>query len=143
MMGFAQADLSAVATKTSSALTCFTKDVISPLQETPCINCGRCVSACPARLVPSHLADMAARKQYDKFEEHYGLECVNCGSCSWTCPAKRPLAALINTGRMTVLGMKRAAAAKAAAEKKAAEEKAAAQAAKAGGAPAAGAEKKG
>ncbi len=109
MMGFAQSDFSGVVTKTSSALTAFRYDLVSRYQETACINCGRCVDACPARLVPSHLADMVQKKQLEKFEENYGLECVNCGSCSWSCPAGRPLAALVNEGRQTILAARRKA----------------------------------
>jgi electron transport complex protein RnfC len=109
MMGFAQSDFSQVVTKTSSALTAFRYDLVSRYKETACINCGRCVDACPARLVPSHLADMVQKKQMEKFEENYGLECVNCGSCSWSCPAGRPLAALVNQGRQTILAARRKA----------------------------------
>ena len=109
MMGFAQSDFSGVVTKTSSALTAFRYDLVSRLEETACINCGRCVDACPAHLVPSHLADMARKMELEKFEEHYGMECVNCGSCSWSCPAGRPLAALVNQGRQTLLAARRKA----------------------------------
>jgi len=109
MMGFAQADLDLPATKTSSAVTAFSYDIVSREKETPCINCGRCVDACPARLVPSHLAAMVEKQRLEQFEENYGLECVNCGSCSWSCPAKRPLAALIFQGRQTILARKRKA----------------------------------
>ena len=109
MMGFAQSDFTGVVTKTSSALTAFRYDLVSRYEETACINCGRCVDACPARLVPSHLADMVRKKQMEKFEENYGLECVNCGSCSWSCPAGRPLAALVNQGRQAILAARRKA----------------------------------
>ena len=109
MMGFAQGSMDSVTTKTSSALTAFTYDLVSREKETPCINCGRCADACPAHLVPSHLAGMVERHQLDQFEENYGMECVNCGSCSWSCPAKRPLAALITQGRQTILARKRKA----------------------------------
>ena len=109
MMGFAQSDYTGVVTKTSSALTAFRYDLVSRIQESACINCGRCVDACPARLVPSHLADMAKNMELEKFEENYGLECVNCGSCSWSCPAGRPLAALVNQGRQLLLAQRRKA----------------------------------
>ena len=109
MMGFAQGGMDSVTTKTSSALTAFSLDIVSREKETPCINCGRCADACPAHLVPSHLAGMVERHELDLFEENYGMECVNCGSCSWSCPAKRPLAALITQGRQTVLASKRKA----------------------------------
>ena len=39
-------------TKNSSSLTCFTVDEVEKYKETPCIRCGRCVSACPEFLVP-------------------------------------------------------------------------------------------
>lgn len=109
MMGFAQGGLDSPATKTSSALTAFLYDLISREKETPCINCGRCADACPAHLVPSHLAKMVEKNRLEQFEDNYGLECVNCGSCSWSCPAKRPLAALIFQGRQSVLAGKRKA----------------------------------
>lgn len=109
MMGFAQSDFSGVVTKTSSAITAFRYDLVSRIPQTACINCGRCVDACPAHLVPSHLADMSQKMELEKFEENYGLECVNCGSCSWSCPAGRPLAALVNQGRQTILAARRKA----------------------------------
>ena len=109
MMGFAQADTEGVSTKTSSAITALCYDIISREPETQCMNCGRCADACPARLVPSHLAHMVEKRRLDQFEENYGMECVNCGSCSWSCPARRPLAALISQGRQTLLAQKRKA----------------------------------
>ena len=109
MMGFAQADMEGVSTKTSSAITALCYDVVSREPETPCINCGRCADACPARLVPSHLASMVEKHRLEQFEENYGMECINCGSCSWSCPARRPLAALIFQGRQTLLAQKRKA----------------------------------
>lgn len=109
MMGFAQSDFTGVVTKTSSALTAFKYDLVSRIEETACINCGRCVDACPARLVPSHLADMAKKMELEKFEENFGLECVNCGSCSFSCPAGRPLAAMVNQGRQMILAARRKA----------------------------------
>ena len=52
MMGFAMFDYHVPVVKTSSAMLCMTEDDISEKEPTACINCGRCVNACPARLVP-------------------------------------------------------------------------------------------
>ena len=107
MMGFALADLDVPVTKTSGALTCFLKDEVSRVHETACISCGRCLNVCPARLMPTKLAELAEAGDEEGFESFDGLECVNCGSCSYTCPAKRPLAANINMMRQRVIANKR------------------------------------
>ena len=91
MMGFAMFDYHVPVVKTSSAMLCMTEDDISEKESTACINCGRCVNACPARLVPSRLATYSEHGQAELFEKHHGMECVECGCCSFVCPAKRPL----------------------------------------------------
>ncbi|MFQ9345406.1 MAG: 4Fe-4S dicluster domain-containing protein [Coprococcus sp.] len=67
------------------------KDEVSACEPTACINCGRCVDACPSRIIPSRLADFAERHDEEAFLKFNGLECVECGSCSYVCPAKRQL----------------------------------------------------
>ncbi|MDD6435735.1 MAG: electron transport complex subunit RsxC [Clostridiales bacterium] len=111
MMGFAMLSTDVPVTKTSSDMVVFAKDVVSISTETNCINCGRCVSVCPSRLIPSRLADYAERNDEATFDKWYGVECVECGSCSYVCPAKRPLKQSIATMRKTVLANKKKAAA--------------------------------
>ena len=107
MMGFAMFDINVPTTKTTSSLLCFTEDEVAAYEPTACINCGRCVEACPELLVPSRLADYSERAQSDVFEKWNGLECVECGSCSYVCPAKRPLAQSVKTMKKQVLAAKR------------------------------------
>lgn len=107
MMGFALYDLNIPVTKTSGAITCFLKDEVSAEKETACINCGRCLKGCPARLMPCKLATFAENRNEEKFLEYYGMECVECGSCSFQCPSKRPLAADIKAMRRTILANRR------------------------------------
>ncbi len=107
MMGFALVGLNIPATKTSSALLCFTEDEVEAFKETACINCGRCVEACPELLIPSRLADFSKNGLMDVFEKWHGLECVECGSCSFVCPAKRPLAQAVKTMKKQALAAKR------------------------------------
>ena len=107
MMGFAMFDLNVPTTKTTSALLCLTEDAASAYETTACINCGRCVEACPEQLVPSRLADYSEHGQKAMFEKWYGLECVECGSCSYVCPARRPLAQAVKTMKKDVLADKR------------------------------------
>ena len=103
MMGFAMFTLDVPVTKTSSSILGFTKDEVAKYEPTACINCGRCVDACPSRLIPSRLADYAEHHDEAAFTKHEGLECMECGSCSFVCPAKRPLKQAIGSMRKIAL----------------------------------------
>ena len=103
MMGFCLYDLNVPVTKTSSALLCMKEDDVTKYEGSACINCGRCVEACPAMLLPSKLADFAEHYDEEKFVKFDGMECCECGSCSYSCPGKRPLTQAIKSMRRTIL----------------------------------------
>lgn len=107
MMGFSMFSLDIPTTKTSSSILCLTKDEVAEMAPTACINCGRCVEACPEQLIPSRLAKMSDNGLSADFEKWNGLECIECGSCSYVCPAKRQLAQSIKTMKKQVLAAKR------------------------------------
>ncbi len=107
MMGFGIFDLNVPTTKTASALLCLTQDDVSRMEPSACINCGRCVEACPSRLVPSMLADFAEHYEEEAFLKHNGMECCECGCCSFVCPAKRPLTQVIKSMRKMQLAKKK------------------------------------
>ncbi len=103
MMGFAMLTLDTPITKTSSSILAFAKDEIAEREPSACINCGRCVEACPSRIIPSRLADYAERFHEENFVKWEGMECVECGCCSYACPAKRPLKQAIGSMKKIVL----------------------------------------
>lgn len=107
MMGFAMFTTDTPITKTSSSILCFSKDEVKAYEPTACINCGRCVEACPSRIIPSRLADFAERMDEASFVKWEGLECVECGSCSYVCPAKRHLKQAIGSMRKIALSHKK------------------------------------
>lgn len=107
MMGMAVSTLDIPVTKTSSALLCYIKDPLSTINQTNCINCGRCVSVCPGRILPSKLAKFSECGDIESFVKYNGLECCECGCCSYICPAKRNLAQAIKSMRKQVLASKK------------------------------------
>lgn len=108
MMGFAIFNLDVPTTKTASALLCLTEDAVSETEPSACIHCGRCVEACPSRIVPSMLADYAENYNEEAFLSHNGMECCECGCCSYVCPAKRQLTQAIKSMRKIQLAKKNA-----------------------------------
>ncbi|MGN0141239.1 MAG: electron transport complex subunit RsxC [Roseburia sp.] len=108
MMGFSMFSTDIPTTKTSSSLLCLGKDQVAMMEPSACINCGRCVEACPEQLIPSRLAKFSDKGLPEVFEKWNGLECIECGSCSYVCPAKRQLAQSIKTMKKQVLAAKRA-----------------------------------
>lgn len=101
MMGFGIFDLDVPTTRTASALLCLSKDEVGT--PSACINCGRCVEACPSRLVPTLLERYAVHYDTEMFLKRDGMECCECGCCSYVCPAKRQLTQAIKSMRRMIL----------------------------------------
>lgn len=62
------------------------------VKSTACIRCGRCMRACPMKLMPMELERAYRTKDVESLIAHHVNLCVGCGCCSYVCPAKRPLA---------------------------------------------------
>ena len=107
MMGNALFELQVPVTKTSSALLLFGKDPVSRQTPSACINCGRCMEACPGQILPARLAVFADHGEEEKFLQYHGMECCECGCCSFVCPAKRQLSQSIKSMRRLLLDKKK------------------------------------
>lgn len=107
MMGFAMAGLHVPCTKTTSSLLCMKEDELTKKKPSPCINCGRCVSACPGNILPVRLSEFALLGDRESFEKFDGMECCECGCCSYVCPAKRPLTQSIKSMRKMILASRK------------------------------------
>ena len=113
MMGMPLFVLDIPVTKNSSSILAFKKDPVAEEATTPCINCGRCVTACPENLMPTLMMVASLQKNTERFEKLYGMECIECGCCSYVCPAKRPLTQGFKQMKRKVNAEKRAKAVKA------------------------------
>lgn len=106
MMGIALTRTDIPITKGSSAILCLKKDEAN-VKESNCINCGRCVKACPEKLVPTMLAKAAKINDTEEFVKLNGMECVECGCCTYVCVAKRNLTQTIKSMKKDIIKERR------------------------------------
>lgn len=109
MMGVAQHDLAAPVTKATSGILVLTAEECPAVEGTGCLRCGRCVEACPIRLVPSRLARLAEKGRIEDARDQ-GIEvCMECGTCAFACPARLPLVQWLRLGKQQARALARSA----------------------------------
>lgn len=81
-------------------------------EELSCIRCGRCVEACPMKLVPASIDRFVRKDLFDEAEKLSVLNCIECGSCSWVCPSRRNLAQSCRVAKRIITQRRKEAAAK-------------------------------
>ena len=91
MMGYAQPSLDAPIVKTTNCVLACHETDDAALMLTACIKCGRCLKACPMRLMPPNIEAAYSVENFDALNHFKVNMCVECGSCAYVCPAKRPL----------------------------------------------------
>lgn len=91
MMGRAINSDSVPTMKNTGSILLFANEAAQVKEETACINCGRCHTACPFGLMPMIFAEAYERKDADRLNDFRIMQCMSCGSCSYVCPARRPL----------------------------------------------------
>ncbi len=91
MMGICVYDLSFPVLKNNNAIVALSKKDVVEDKESPCINCGRCISACPFNLMPTNIDRALAAGDVEMLKELKVNLCMECGSCAFVCPAKRQL----------------------------------------------------
>ncbi len=91
MMGIAVSDEEIASTKTTSCLLLLTEDEAFTGKPQPCINCGKCASACPMRLMPMYIDSFILNGDVGGAVKYGAKNCIECGCCAFSCPAKRPL----------------------------------------------------
>jgi electron transport complex protein RnfC len=99
MMGSCQSGLEAPVTRELAGLIALSRSEVRRTAETPCIGCGRCVSACPWSLAPVEIYKALEHRRFAEAEEAGLAECTECGCCAYVCPARIPLAAGMRRGK--------------------------------------------
>lgn len=68
----------------------------------PCIQCGRCLEACPLGLEPDQTSIRVEAGLALDTEPFGALDCYECGSCSFVCPSGRPLMQFMQVAKSAV-----------------------------------------
>lgn len=107
MMGVAQFDLTAPIFKGTNAILAFCGDEAKGSKTPSCIRCGRCVEACPMRLMPTYIYLYGEKGNLEACEKYDALDCIECGACTYVCPGKLPLVQGIRSAKQRILNARR------------------------------------
>ncbi|UCF91325.1 MAG: 4Fe-4S dicluster domain-containing protein [Desulfobacterales bacterium] len=76
----------------TDAIMVLDRDRAAYVSDYPCINCGECVRACPARMPVNMLVRFLEAGHYEEAADSYDLySCIGCGLCSFVCVSKIPI----------------------------------------------------
>ena len=91
MMGAAQYDLTVTVIKGVNAITMLGKKNRYAVDDPHCLRCGKCIDACPMKLMPVLMYKATQDNDLDALKETNLMDCIECGSCAYVCPASVPL----------------------------------------------------
>ena len=100
MRGTANYDRNASVSHETDAVLAFFTAGNEPVSDSPCINCGDCVQACPVNLQPNLLSRYCEFRLFENAASITNLyACIECGMCGYVCPARRPMLQYIRTAK--------------------------------------------
>ncbi len=99
MMGFAMPSPAFPVAKGTSGVLFLTKEETYLTDEDICINCGRCVSACPMKLTPVMIVNSLKAENIEAAKKFGLMDCIECGCCSYVCPANIRLVQRFRVGK--------------------------------------------
>lgn len=97
MMGFAFYDEETPIAKGTSGILAITDE--KDYRKSACLNCGKCVAACPIGLVPTKLYSLITHARYEEAMANHLMDCKECGCCSFSCPAYLDLVHAMKFGK--------------------------------------------
>jgi electron transport complex protein RnfC len=99
MMGAAQYDLAVPVTKGTNAVTVLGNKNRYAVEEPSCIRCGKCIYACPMRLMPVLMYKSLQTGDPEEMKRVNMMDCIECGCCAYVCPAGIPLVLGFKAGK--------------------------------------------
>lgn len=107
MMGKAMVNLDVPTVKTTSSILVMSEKETKRKEQTNCLRCGKCVSACPMGLEPIQLSLLSKQQRWEEAEKECAMDCIECGCCLFTCPAGQPLLDLIRVAKNNIGAIRR------------------------------------
>ncbi|MDR2522400.1 MAG: electron transport complex subunit RsxC [Synergistaceae bacterium] len=109
MMGISMRSLDVPIVKGTSGILALSERFAPYWEESNCIRCAKCVSACPIGLLPTSLDRAVRFREYAEFESLGGMNCIECGCCTYVCPARRYLTQSCRDGKAGVMAARKKA----------------------------------
>ena len=98
-MGAAQYDLMVPVIKGTNAVTILGIQNKYAMDNPSCIRCGKCIYACPMRLMPVLMFKAIQTGDPEEMNKVNLMDCIECGCCAYTCPASVPLVLAFKAGK--------------------------------------------
>ena len=102
MMGAAQYDLMVPTIKGVNAITLLGKKNRYDVEDARCLRCGKCVDACPMKLMPVLMYKAMQSGDIQEMKDTNIMDCIECGSCAYVCPACVPLVLGFRVAKQTL-----------------------------------------
>lgn len=106
MMGISVYTTSCATGKTSSCLLLLSSKSANTNEPSQCINCSKCASVCPMRLMPMFIDSALSIGNVEETQKLGVTACMECGSCAYVCPAHRPLVQTMKLAKKKLREMK-------------------------------------
>ncbi|WP_354624081.1 electron transport complex subunit RsxC [Psychromonas sp. MME2] len=107
MMGHTITNMHTPIIKGTSGVLFLQESELPQYNTSPCVSCGRCVSACPMGLLPNAMAELIEHDDLEAAVKQGLNSCLLCGSCAFICPASLPLTQYFSYANAQLLRQKK------------------------------------